>query len=410
MLISSEHNLPTTHDCQATLGRARRSFERGLLALIVDEDRRRGLVTLQHVARLLMEVQPSSKGHLNVVVQWLGAIRREQLQLSEETFTILRGLGQIIRTWELVIVDAESDCLSDIELQTLSASTQIILQQVSPIGSEPEGSSTELQPNLDGIIKPNGGDSDDHNFILVLQTLDQALGAMQLLLDEWALNLKDPAKVAAVARGFKALRELGDDQRLGDVIEVTWAIENMLDRLVDGTLAVSADFHVVTNTAINFLVTLSDKLRQISAGSGVSSFIDDYIYAEIIESADILASGGDLGLKSQAFEEDFPREQDPDLGPSSKSENQLYAATTASTSADGLPLSLEQTIKVFQAASHSLDEALLAQQDRHVSEHSGLSEELLRMAHTLRQHLLSSTEISDEFHGLLLADSRKQLD
>ena len=402
--------MPTSHERQVTLGRVRRSFERGLLALIVDEDRQRGLVTLQHVARLLIEVQPSSKRHLNFVVQWLGAIRGEQLQLSEEAFTILRGLGQIIRTWELVIVDPEAEFLPDIELQALSASTQLILQQVSPIGVEPEGPLTELQSGLDRIITPNKGYSDDHNFILVLQTLDQALGSMQLLLEEWAVNLKNPAKVAAVAQGFKSLRELSDDQRLGDVEEVTWAIENMLDRLVDGTLAVRADFHFVANAAVNFLVSLSDKLKQISAGSGVSSFISDYIYAEIIESADILASGGDQGLKSQAFEEDFPREQGLDLGPSSKLENQLYAATTASTSAEYLPLSLEQTIKVFQAASRSLDEALLAQQDRHVSEDSGPSEESLLMARTLRQHLQSSAEVSDELQGLILADSRQQFD
>ena len=402
--------MPITHERQATLGRARRSFERGLLALIVDEDGQRGLVTLQHVARLLIEVEPSSKGHLNVVVRWLGAIRREQLQLCEETFTILRGLGQIIRTWELVIVDPETEFLPNIELQTLSASTQIMLQQLSPIGGKPLGLSTEIQSNLDGIIKANGGDSEDDNFTRVLQTLDEALGAMQLLLEEWALHMEDPAKVAAVAQGFKALREHSDDQRLGDVIEVTWAIENMLDRLVDGTLAVSADFHFVADAAINFLVTLSDKLRQIAAGSGVSSFIDDYIYAEIIESADILASGGDLSLKSQAFEEDFPREQGLVLGPSSKSENQLYAATMASTAGDGLPFSLKQTIKAFQAASRSLDEALLAQQDRHVSEDSGLSEESLFIARTLREHLQSSAEISDKLQGLLSADFRHQLD
>ena len=83
----------------------------------------------------------------------------------------------------------------------------------------------------------------------------------------------------------------------------------MLDRLVDGTLAVNGDFHFVANAAMNFLVTLSEKLREISAGASVSSFIDDYIYAEIIESADILASGGELGLKSQEFEEEFPSEQ-----------------------------------------------------------------------------------------------------
>lgn len=399
--------LSTTQGLQATLSRVRRSFERGLLALIVDENRQRGLVTLQHVARVLMEIQPSSQSHLNVVVQWLDAIRREQLQLSEDSFTILRGLGQIIRTWELVTVDAESAFQPDIEFQTLSASAQIILQEVSPLVAESIGSSTAFRADLDGAMdNSSGSGSDDHDFILVLQALDQALATMQVRLEEWLMNLEDPATVAAVAQGFKALRALSEDQRLGDVTEVAWAIENMLDRLVDGTLAVSVDFHFAADAAINFLVTLSEKLRQISAGAGVSSFIDDYIYAEIIESADILASGGDLGLKSQAFEEDFPSEQGLDLEPSAKSDDQLYSAT-ASISADGLPLSLEQTIELFQAASRLLETALIAQQEKHGTNAARLSEEGLRLAHTLRQQLQSSAEVSGELHRLLAASGQE---
>ena len=399
--------LSTTQGLQATLSRVRRSFERGLLALIVDENRQRGLVTLQHVARVLMEIQPSSQSHLNVVVQWLDAIRREQLQLSEDSFTILRGLGQIIRTWELVTVDAESAFQPDIEFQTLSASAQIILQGVSPLVAESIGSSTAFRADLDGAMdNSSGSGSDDHDFILVLQALDQALATMQVRLEEWLMNLEDPATVAAVAQGFKALRALSEDQRLGDVTEVAWAIENMLDRLVDGTLAVSVDFHFAADAAINFLVTLSEKLRQISAGAGVSSFIDDYIYAEIIESADILASGGDLGLKSQAFEEDFPSEKGLDLEPSAKSDDQLYSAT-ASISADGLPLSFEQTIELFQAASRLLETGLIAQQEKHGTNAARLSEEGLRLAHTLRQQLQSSAEVSGELHRLLAASGQE---
>ena len=380
-----------------------------MLALIVDEDRQRGLVTLQHVARVLDgDFSRRRKSNLEVVVQWLGAIRREQLQLSEDTFTLLRGLGQIIRTWELAIVDAESEFQPDSEFQTLSACAQIILQQAGALAGEPVDAAAALQPNLEGAMdNPVGSGSEDHDFISVLQALAQSLGAMQLLLEEWRKNLEDPGKIAAITKGFKALRELSDDQRLGDVTEVTWAIENMLDRLVDGTLAVNVDFHFVANAAINFLVTLSEKLREISAGSSVSSFIDDYIYAEIIESADILASGGDLGSKNQAFEEDFPSEQGLDLAPFSNAEGQRYAAAAAGASADGLTLSLAQTIESFLAASRSLDEALAAQQSQNGVKDLGLSDEGLRLTHTLRQHLLDGTEVSDELRGLLAASEPK---
>ena len=396
-----------------TLGQVRRSFERGLLALIVDEDRQRGLVALQHVSRVLMQYQPSSQVHLDVVVQWLNAIRQGQLQLSEETFSILRHLGQIVRNWEQANVDEDSEFLPDAEFEILSASAQVILQQVSPFASEYENPSIPRSTGLDSAIVAQGtSDAADLDFNLLLQALDRALGSMLLLLQEWLVNLEDPAKVAAVAQGFKALRELSDGERLADVTEVAWALENMLDRLVDGTLAVNGDFHKVATAAMNFLVTLSDKLSRISAGAAVSSFIDDYIYAEIIESADILASGGDLGLKSQEFEEEFPSEQsldsdkEPGLASSEYDESKLDLEN--SLAAD-LTLSLEQTVEVFQAANLSLEASLLKHESLHSNQVAGLNDEGRRLAHGLRRHLLSGREVSAKLLALISL-SRQQSD
>ena len=396
-----------------TLGQVRRSFERGLLALIVDEDRQRGLVALQHVSRVLMQYQPSSQVHLDVVVQWLNAIRQGQLQLSEETFSILRHLGQIVRNWEQANVDEDSEFLPDAEFEILSASAQVILQQVSPFASEYENPSIPRSTGLDSAIVAQGtSDAADLDFNLLLQALDRALGSMLRLLQEWLVNLEDPAKVAAVAQGFKALRELSDGERLADVTEVAWALENMLDRLVDGTLAVNGDFHKVATAAMNFLVTLSDKLSRISAGAAVSSFIDDYIYAEIIESADILASGGDLGLKSQEFEEEFPSEQsldsdkEPGLASSEYDESKLDLEN--SLAAD-LTLSLEQTVEVFQAANLSLEASLLKHESLHSNQVAGLNDEGRRLAHGLRRHLLSGREVSAKLLALISL-SRQQSD
>jgi chemotaxis protein histidine kinase CheA len=360
-----------------------------------------------------MQYQPSSQVHLDVVVQWLNAIRQGQLQLSEETFSILRHLGQIVRNWEQANMDEDSEFLPDAEFEILSASAQVILQQVSPFASEYENPSIPRSTGLDSAIVAQGtSDAADLDFNLLLQALDRALGSMLLLLQEWLVNLEDPAKVAAVAQGFKALRELSDGERLADVTEVAWALENMLDRLVDGTLAVNGDFHKVATAAMNFLVTLSDKLSRISAGAAVSSFIDDYIYAEIIESADILASGGDLGLKSQEFEEEFPSEQsldsdkEPGLASSEYDESKLDLEN--SLAAD-LTFSLEQTVEVFQAANLSLEASLLKHESLHSNQVAGLNDEGRRLAHVLRRHLLSGREVSAKLLALISL-SRQQSD
>ncbi|MFQ3363602.1 MAG: hypothetical protein ACI883_000570, partial [Candidatus Azotimanducaceae bacterium] len=131
-----------------------------------------------------------------------------------------------------------------------------------------------------------------------------------------------------------------------------------------------------------------------SAAEGISSFIDDYIYAEIIESADILASGGELGAKSQEFEEDFPSDPSLDqrLDSLTKDESNL---AIQNASASGLTLSLEQTMEVFQAANRSLDVALVK------FETSLASEAGMQLSKLLREQLTSSQSVSDKLRALV---------
>jgi chemotaxis protein histidine kinase CheA len=230
--------------------------------------------------------------------------------------------------------------------------------------------------------------------INLLLSLDKELASMQPLLRAWSIDLKNTDKAAPVAQVFRSLRELSDGEQLADVTEVAWAVENMLDRLIDGTLAVSQDFYAISNAAFEFLLTLSEKLSQLSPEEGVSSFIDDYIYAEIIESADILASGGDLEAKDQEFEAEFPGELGLDQATTSPS------AYGNPSPALGLPLSLEETIEVFQGANSALDAALI----RLATEEPATTyEERPLLIALLRQQLSISIETSNKLRALVLA-------
>jgi hypothetical protein len=86
-----------------------------------------------------------------------------------------------------------------------------------------------------------------------------------------------------------------------DAREISESLMNMLDRLLDGTLAPSQDHLQVSRAALVLLDTLS--LPQ--AGLEQTSQIDDSAYERVIERADVLASGGSFEMLDDEAQEDY---------------------------------------------------------------------------------------------------------
>lgn len=394
MSVIIDDLLPTEKQ-RAALGQIRKAFEQGLLALIVDEDGRRGLIILQHVAKDLADVEPQFEKQLALIAQWLEAIRSERLQLSKETFSVLRQLGQLIRVWEREIINPESNFKPGPEIQNVSENAEIFLMQIdAQTPGEGTVSGAAAIDDLTAMFEPTEQPSD------VLNKLDAALDQLQTLLQDWSIDLGSQRKAAAVAQAFKSLRALSDGNKLADVTEVAWAIENMLDRLVDGTLKARGDFHAVSSSALNFFSTLSDRLSEIGGGEGASSFIDDYIYSEIIESADILASGGDLASKNDEFEADFPSDSAIQRPPT------IFGAdTSGSISGDNgitdQALTLEETIRVFEASIEALKESLGRLETADGGVYAADREEEITLAAELRDKSADAMAVAIKLRGQL---------
>jgi chemotaxis protein histidine kinase CheA len=315
--------------------------------------------------------------------------------LSKETFSVLRQLGQLIRVWEREIINPESNFKPGPEIQNVSENAEIFLMQIdAQTPGEGAVSGAVAIDDLTAMFEPTEQPSD------VLNKLDAALDQLQTLLQDWSIDLGSQRKVAAVAQAFKSLRALSDGNKLADVTEVAWAIENMLDRLVDGTLKARGDFHAVSSSALNFFSTLSDRLSEIGGGEGASSFIDDYIYSEIIESADILASGGDLTSKNDEFEADFPSDSAIQRPPT------IFGAdTSGSISGDNgitdQALTLEETIRVFEASIEALKESLGRLETADGGVYAADREEEITLAAELRDKSADAMAVAIKLRGQL---------
>ena len=94
-----------------------------------------------------------------------------------------------------------------------------------------------------------------------------------------------PQRLSDALLVLKGLAEQHQDQR---IMELAWATANMLDRVIDGTLPMTEAFKGV--------VTRAAKLLMIAFVFQIWNAEDEWEYAHTIEDADVLASGGDVGL------------------------------------------------------------------------------------------------------------------
>ena len=141
---------------------------------------------------------------------------------------------------------------------------------------ELQQSLTELEAQ--GLIAPRASqDVNDSEFGLrVVHMLD--------VFTAWSTQPgASPLQLSDALLALKSLAQQHQDQR---IMELAWATANMLDRVTDGTLPLTEEFKNVVNRAAKLLI--------IAFVFRVWSAEDEWEYAQTIEDADLLASGGNV--------------------------------------------------------------------------------------------------------------------
>ena len=114
----------------------------------------------------------------------------------------------------------------------------------------------------------------------VVLTLDENL-------TRWQLDPDDEVAVREIRRGFHTLKGSGRMVGALQMGELAWAIENMLNRVLDGTLHSVGEIQLAARSALELMPALLLAFKQnVSASSDKT--------AQLIELADVLASGGSL--------------------------------------------------------------------------------------------------------------------
>ena len=231
----------------------RRDFERGLLAVILDENRKVGFQRMERVAQTISTVLPPDSSW-TLLARWLNALAADRLPLTSKSLELLRQVGK---------------SLKDLDRQA---------QQV---------------PQADRVMPLEVA------FLVV--PLNAALGSAQMPGDEdaeqWITllgQLQTTKDLASLRLSFVQVADFAAARQWRDVLEITGAQINLLDRLLDGTLAAAPEHDQVLGDAKTLLHALT--LPPVGEMSANQTQINDSQYERVIERADVLASGGEFFL------------------------------------------------------------------------------------------------------------------
>ena len=243
--------------------RVRQSFERLLLEALTSPAHQEVLYKFEAHAGYLLRwrsVVPMStraRSGCGLAACYLSALAGAALPLDSTAHLRLRQLGQCLVSWGRSVGDESSS----------SEAEQVLVQSLTALQTQ-------------GLIQSKPLDSAENS--------DFGLMVLKMLsaFETWSTQPgSSPQRLSDALLVLKGLAEQHQDQR---IMELAWATANMLDRVIDGTLPMTEAFKGI--------VTRAAKLLLIAFVFQIWNAEDEWEYAHTIEDADVLASGGDVGL------------------------------------------------------------------------------------------------------------------
>ncbi|WP_299186949.1 Hpt domain-containing protein [uncultured Psychrobacter sp.] len=199
--------------------------------------------------------------------------------------------GEIVPTDEVLnkdVVDDEAD---------VQVSTTKEMNAISRDSKELQAARTQ--------VKPDNFDMDEEIRDIFIEEAEDVLTDLKELLPIWQQDIQDLSPLTDVRRGFHTLKGSGRMVGAFTVSEMAWAIENLLNRVLDKTLAVTKDVvTLVTQTTTHLSVLVADfaALQEPSIDPAIT----------ILQSSNLLvgkplSAGLDISLESGLLTSDHPK-------------------------------------------------------------------------------------------------------
>jgi chemosensory pili system protein ChpA (sensor histidine kinase/response regulator) len=140
-------------------------------------------------------------------------------------------------------------------------------------------------------------ESDEEIVEIFVEEVDEVLETINGCLPRWREHLSHEDSLTELRRAFHTLKGSGRMVGANIIGELAWSVENMLNRLIDGTFEPTGQFALVVEEATSLIPYLRDAFEAQRAPD-----LDGM--GRIMEKADVLASGGSLEEQAPVGEEE----------------------------------------------------------------------------------------------------------
>jgi chemosensory pili system protein ChpA (sensor histidine kinase/response regulator) len=117
-----------------------------------------------------------------------------------------------------------------------------------------------VQEEDDGLVII-GDEIDEEILEIFIEEADEEIESLATLLPQWIKNNEDSDALETVRRSFHTLKGSGRLVGAMRIGEFAWAYENMLNRVIDGTIEVSEPMKDILGRVLDALVELVDQVR-----------------------------------------------------------------------------------------------------------------------------------------------------
>jgi chemosensory pili system protein ChpA (sensor histidine kinase/response regulator) len=185
--------------------------------------------------------------------------------------------------FDLGNVEAGVDvAISDAADETTDAPLEAELEAEPAIESVAATASAATNPSLADTFE-----TDEEIVEIFVEEVDEVLEAIAEWLPQWRSELQHEEALAEVRRAFHTLKGSGRIVGANIIGELAWSVENMLNRIIDGTVQPTEQFVSVVEDARALVPGLRDAF-EVQRAPELDAL------GAIMERADVLASGGSL--------------------------------------------------------------------------------------------------------------------
>lgn len=218
----------------------------------------------------------------------------EAFDLGAETYADIEGAVQEGLRDREIEAQAEGGFEADVVVVDEAERGQVInLDDLSEAGLESPEPALSVEP----LVVATDVELPDPEIVeIFLEEVEEVLETIAIALPKWAESFADSDALAEVRRAFHTLKGSGRIVQAMAIGELSWGVENMLNRVIDQTVEVNTQFVAVIEQAYGFMPDLIESFKVGAAG-------DLDRVSMIVDAADVLASGGEIDLATIVAEE-----------------------------------------------------------------------------------------------------------